>query len=90
MVSAAPLEVVPPILAVRRCMVLPPATAERVKNVGCRSQESKQEAVEWEHRFLSQFDYAWNRRSNAQARHVALRQVQRHTRRKLLYSLRQG
>ena len=41
-------------------------------------QASKQEAVEWEHRFLSQFDYAWNRRSNAAARHVALRQV-KHT-----------
>ena len=38
-------------------------------------QASKQEAAEWEHRFLSQFDYAWNRRCNAEARHVALRQV---------------
>lgn len=40
-----------------------------------RRQASKQAAVEWEHRFLSQFDYAWNRRCNAAARHVALRQV---------------
>ena len=31
--------------------------------------------MQWEHRFLSQFDYAWNRRCNAGARHVALRQV---------------
>ena len=38
-------------------------------------QASKQEALDWEHRFLSQFDYAWNRRCNAEARHVALRQV---------------
>ena len=36
-----------------------------------RCKASKQEAVEWEHRFLSQFDYAWNRRCNAEARHVA-------------------
>ena len=38
-------------------------------------QKSKQAAVDWEHRFLSQFDYAWNRRCNAAARHVVLRRV---------------
>ena len=57
-----------------------PATflaAVRCTDTACTAvpQESKQEALDWEHRFLSQFDYAWNRRCNAGARHVALRQV---------------